>query len=89
MEFTIINELKNIVQRMDALETQIKDMGSQQHNSKEWMDNADLKAYLNVGDRTLQNYRDNDIIPYSKLGGKIFYRREDIERVLLENMQGQ
>ena len=35
--------------------------------------------------RTLQDYRDKGIIPYTQIAGKILYRLSDINRLLQEN----
>ena len=40
---------------------------------------------LFVSPRTLQDYRDTDIIPYTQIAGKILYRHSDINRLLQEN----
>ena len=36
----------------------------------------------NVGVKTLQEYRNDGVIPYILLGGKVLYRESDLERVL-------
>jgi len=41
-------------------------------------------AYLlKVSRRTLQDYRNNGILPYTQVGGKILYRASDIEKTLM------
>jgi len=37
---------------------------------------------LKVSRRTLQEYRNEGILPYIPLGGKILYRESDLEKVL-------
>jgi len=37
---------------------------------------------LKVSRRTLQEYRNNGVIPYYVLGGKILYRESDLEALL-------
>ena len=37
---------------------------------------------LRLSTRTLQDYRDNGTIAYSKIGGKILYRQSDIQAML-------
>lgn len=42
-------------------------------------------AYLlKVSRRTLQDYRNNGILPYTQVGGKILYRASGIERALMK-----
>ena len=62
-----------------------------------WLDNQDVCQILNISLRTLQTYRDNHTlptlqdyrnvgrIPFIKLGGKVLYREEDVEKLLQEN----
>ena len=40
---------------------------------------------LFVSPRTLQDYRDKGIIPYTQIAGKILYKLSDIDRLLQEN----
>ena len=40
---------------------------------------------LFVSPRTLQDYRDKGIIPYTQIAGKILYRLSDINSLLQEN----
>ena len=39
---------------------------------------------LKVSRRTLQDYRNNGILPYTQVGGKILYRASDIEKTLMK-----
>ena len=40
---------------------------------------------LYISPRTLQNYRDKGIIPYTQFAGKILYKESEIERILKNN----
>ena len=42
----------------------------------------EVSARLKVSRRTLQDYRNNGIIAYYQLGGKILYKESDIERMV-------
>lgn len=37
---------------------------------------------LNITKRTLQSYREKGIIPYSRVGGKYFYKESDVAAYL-------
>lgn len=43
---------------------------------------GDVCRILNISKRTLQHYRDKDIIPYTQIGHKCYYKREDVEALL-------
>ena len=55
----------------------------------DWMDNQDVCQALKISPRILQDYRNNGILPYRQLGGKILYRESDIERVLQRCYRGK
>ncbi|WP_278584709.1 helix-turn-helix domain-containing protein [Prevotella nigrescens] len=40
---------------------------------------------LFLSPRTLQDYRDRKVIPYTQIAGKILYRLSDLQRILKEN----
>ena len=50
-----------------------------------WMDNQEVCQQLNISPRTLQDYRNNGVIAYYQLGGKILYKESDIESMLAAN----
>ena len=49
---------------------------------QKWLDNQDVCQILNISKRTLQTYRDNGTLPFSQINHKMFYRAEDVERVI-------
>ncbi|MBO5418449.1 MAG: helix-turn-helix domain-containing protein [Bacteroidales bacterium] len=49
------------------------------------LDGQDIMQMLHVSPRTLQTLRSNGTIPYTRIGRKIYYLREDIERILRNN----
>ena len=50
-----------------------------------FLTDKELCTKLQLSRRTLQDYRNNGIIPYIQLGGKILYRESDIEKILMAN----
>ena len=53
-------------------------------DGERYLSDAEVSHRLKISRRTLQEYRDNGMIPYFKLGGKVLYRESDLERVLQE-----
>ena len=47
-----------------------------------WLDNQDVCRILGVSLRTLQTFRDNGTLAYSQIGHKMFYKPEDVERII-------
>ena len=49
----------------------------------DWLHNGDVYKLLNISKRTLQHYRDTGILPFTQIGHKCYYKREDVEQLLL------
>lgn len=49
----------------------------------ELLTDKEVSQLLKVSRRTLQDYRNNGILPYTQVGGKILYRASDIEQTLM------
>ena len=50
--------------------------------SENWLDIQEVCILLKISKRTLQSYRDNSILPFSQIGGKIYFKAADIEEHL-------
>jgi DNA-binding transcriptional MerR regulator len=48
----------------------------------EWLDNQDVCQMLNISPRTLQTLRDNGTLAFSQINRKVYYKPEDVERIL-------
>lgn len=68
----LFEELKNLLKEHTA--------GS----LKRYLRSAEVMELLNISAGTLQNMRINGSLPYSKIGGTIYYDWEDIQRVMKE-----
>ena len=91
MELLTRNNFENWMQKvMERLERQDEMLLSMQPSGKapnpmdgiRLFDNQDLCILLQISKRTLQRYRDNGCIPYSKIGRNCRYRLSDIKRAL-------
>jgi hypothetical protein len=49
------------------------------------MDNQDVSLMLNVSHRTLQRYRSDGLLPFFKLGQKIYYKTSDVREFVYKN----
>ena len=52
-------------------------------NGERLLTDAELSEILKVSRRTLQEYRNDGILPYIEMKGKCLYRESDVERVLM------
>jgi len=49
---------------------------------KKWLKSQEVKKILNISTGTLQNLRNSGSLPYSKIGGLIYYDRETIDKLM-------
>ena len=54
-------------------------------NGEIYLSGEDVCKLLHISKRTLQQYRDDNILPYIQIGGKIIYKESDILTILEEN----
>ena len=52
---------------------------------QKWLDIQQVCLRLSISKRTLQNLRDSGVLPSTKMGGKVFYKPEDVEKMILLN----
>lgn len=70
----------------ERLITQIKGLlGKGTEEPKKWLKSYQVRNMLKISPGTLQNLRVKGTIGYSKIGGIIYYKLEDINRVLEGN----
>ncbi|WP_448635255.1 helix-turn-helix domain-containing protein [Pedobacter panaciterrae] len=53
---------------------------------KKWLKSADVRKLLCISPGTLQTLRINGILRFSKVGNMLFYKNEDITKMLEENL---
>lgn len=52
------------------------------YSLQEWMDSQEACELLNVTKRTLQTYRDTGRLPFSRIERKVYYKSQDVLRLL-------
>jgi uncharacterized protein YfkK (UPF0435 family) len=53
--------------------------------SKQWLKSNEVRKLLSISPGTLQNLRINGILRYTKVGGMMYYKLEDINKILEGN----
>ncbi|WP_268225161.1 helix-turn-helix domain-containing protein [Sinomicrobium oceani] len=53
--------------------------------SKKWLRSSEVLELLQLSPGTLQNLRINGTLPYTKIGGLIYYDAEEIQQVMIKN----
>ncbi|TWI18839.1 helix-turn-helix domain-containing protein [Sphingobacterium siyangense] len=54
-------------------------------NGEIYLSGEDVCKLLHISKRTLQQYRDDNILPFIQIGGKIIYKEKDILTILEQN----
>ncbi|SFU78038.1 Helix-turn-helix domain-containing protein [Pustulibacterium marinum] len=90
MAATIIttDELREF--KLELLEA-FKELLAQQGDvqQKRWMKSKEVRDLLGISPGTLQNLRVNGTLPFSKVGGVLYYQYQDVMQVLEQNRVDQ
>ena len=73
--------------KMELLE-ELKNILSQQHSQftpKRYLKSSEVMDLLQISPGTLQNLRINGTLPYTKIGGIIYYDAQEIQQILDDN----
>lgn len=92
MEYETINketpEMKQLISGIREVSKRLREV-AQTHRpffgGEVYLTGREVCERLFICPRTLQDYRDKGIIPYTQIAGKILYRLSDINRLLQEN----
>ena len=86
MEMYIIEKqvLDELTCRLETLKTKLDSLYANSGVAPvKWLDNQQACIRLSASKRTLQNLRDSGILPFTKIGAKVYYKPADIENMLL------
>jgi len=64
--------LQEIRQMIEPVESQ----------GKKWLKSVEVRKLLNISPGTLQNLRINGTLRFAKIGGMLYYKLEDIHKLL-------
>ncbi|WP_035141143.1 helix-turn-helix domain-containing protein [Flavobacterium daejeonense] len=91
----LTNEAEEIIEQQEMI-TQLRSYIEQilknyrpVMNGEIYLSGEDVCKLLHISKRTLQQYRDDNILPYIQIGGKIIFKQSDLLRILEENYTGQ
>lgn len=82
LELLTRDDMKNF--KSELLE-EIRRMIQPASENKEWLKSSDVMKLLNCSPGTLQNLRINGTLPFTKMGGTIYYAYSDVMKVLNGN----
>lgn len=73
----LVLRVKTIEEKAELLCRRYDDLGL-----KRWLDNQEVCEILKISQRTLQEYRNNGVLPFSCIKHKMFYKPDDVEKLL-------
>jgi len=57
-------------------------VGQSTEQPQKWLKSYQVKNFLKISTNTLQTLRDNGTLPFSKIGGILYYSYDDILKIL-------
>ncbi|MDN3582507.1 helix-turn-helix domain-containing protein [Mucilaginibacter flavus] len=79
---------KEDLRRLEDLLKEIKQIVQPgQSQPKKWLKSSEVRKMLNISPGTLQNLRINGTLRFTKMGSIMYYKLEDINKVLEGNGQ--
>lgn len=95
MEHEIVNgetpEMKELISGIKEMTKRLKEIAETHRplfGGEIYLTGREVCERLFISPRTLQDYRDKGIIPYTQIAGKILYQLSDINQLLQENYKG-
>lgn len=85
-----VGEFNEFISRMDSALNIIKRHLNNNRKiicHERYLTNEDMAKIFHISKRTLQEYRDKRIIPFTTIGSKILYPESEIALLLLANYQ--
>ena len=79
LEVGFIGQLDALLEGIERMDASHKALPS----NEQLLTDKEVSAWLKVSRRTLQDYRNNGMVSYYQLGGKILYKESDIEKLLM------
>lgn len=82
------DEMQVVLSAIRSVSKRIKDVAETYKplfGGEHFLTGKEVCERLYISPRTLQDYRDKGIIPYTRFAGKILYKVSDLERLLEEN----
>ena len=86
MEFVIMS-MADFNSFRSELINEIKSFVQPQFEQKLWLKSAEVMEILGCSPGTLQNLRVSGVLPFSKMGGTIYYSRKEVMKILEDNQK--
>ncbi len=85
MEFTIVQgeTFEQMLAKVALLRDRFNTIAKpKERGLEDWMDSQDVCHLLHISTRSLQTLRSNGSITFSQIGGKYYYHKENVMKLL-------
>ena len=73
---------KDLLNFSHVLLSEIQEMLGKTEQPAQWLKSSEVRKLLKISSGTLQNLRINGTLNYNRIGGIIFYKYDDIKKML-------
>jgi hypothetical protein len=74
------DQYTDILEKIEEINTSISKNSKESNDS--FIDNQEFIKLMSISKRTAQSWRDQGVIAFSQIGGKIYYRAKDLTQLL-------
>ncbi|MBR5283228.1 MAG: helix-turn-helix domain-containing protein [Alistipes sp.] len=87
MEYVAIekSEYEQLLGTIKKVATEIRAIAEECTINSEWIENGELAEMLGLSIRQLQGVRGRGVLGFSTIGRKIYYHRDEVERLIKNN----
>ena len=82
-QIVTIEDLQELKIALTEIKNQLKTLKGE--STKKWLKTPEVRNLLGLSIGTLQHLRVNGTLPYTKIGGVLYYDQDDIFKVMLDN----
>jgi len=87
VDFLLKNDLEQFKHELIAELKQIFNPARLKENKKEWLTDGETQKLLSISRTKLYQLRQEGELPYSTIGGRVYYKQEDITNLLNKNLR--
>jgi hypothetical protein len=80
MDKITTTEYQDLIKRLEEISKKLSQKDKK--TSEIWLDNQEFLQLMKISRRTAQTYRDDNLIAYSIIGNKLYYKMADVEELL-------
>ena len=84
MRVNLVDE-EQLINLITELKDFIKKELANSNKTKRWLRTKETLEYLGISASQLESLKARNLLPYTKLGGVVYYDIEDIDRIMEEN----